>query len=271
MTTHHDFEGLAAGYALHALEPEDEQLLAAHLLTCRSCVRLVADTAVVTTAFAEALPVETPPPGLRDAILRAAEAEPRGRASDTDLPVSPPAPGRSAPAASARDHSPSTRPRRTQTRLRVAIGALAAAVGIAVAVPVTLAVSDTGNGTGAQTPLAVALLQPGAHAVSLTGSGAAAKSAVARAVVSDKGIYFLADGLPANDAGRTVYVLWAANTAGQLSPVATFDVHTGKPVQVAATQVPYQARDISMVAVSFEPGRAAPAKPSDVVLSSKSA
>ena len=45
MSDHEDFEGLAAGYALHALEPEEEQRLAAHLLTCQDCARLVADAA----------------------------------------------------------------------------------------------------------------------------------------------------------------------------------------------------------------------------------
>jgi hypothetical protein len=151
----------------------------------------------------------------------------------------------------------------------VAIGALAAAVAVAVAVPVTLAVA--GGSTRTPTPLAQALLQPGAQEVSLAGSGTSVQSVVARAVMSDAGMVFLADGLPANNANRTVYVLWAANTSGELAPVATFDAHAGKPVELSVTKLPYQASNISMVAVSFEPGRQAPAKPSDVLLRSKAA
>jgi hypothetical protein len=163
----------------------------------------------------------------------------------------------------------SGRPQRRQTRIRVAIGALAAAVAVAIAVPVTLAVS--GGSPQTPTPLAQALLHPGAQEVSLTGSGASVRGVVAKAVMSNAGMVFLADGLPENNANRTVYVLWAANAAGKLAPVTTFDAHAGKPVQVSVTKLPYQASDISMVAVSYEPGRSAPAKPSDVLLRSKAA
>src|SRR5258708_39692490 len=75
---HADFEALAAGYALHALEPEDEQRLSAHLVSCPECARLVADTASLGAAFTDLLEPETPPPGLRERILAAATAESRG-------------------------------------------------------------------------------------------------------------------------------------------------------------------------------------------------
>ena len=73
---HSDFEALAAGYALHALEPEDEQRLSAHLMTCRECARIVADTASMGAAFTELLDAVPPPPGLRERILAAATAAP---------------------------------------------------------------------------------------------------------------------------------------------------------------------------------------------------
>ena len=277
MTTHHDYEGLAAGYALHALEPEEEQLLSAHLLSCQSCARLVGDTAAVGTAFAEGIVVETPPPGLRAAILAAAAAEPRvpgarhalDHVQASDSARDPDPPTHRAPERTGRvidRGARASRFRRLQTRSRVAVGALAAAVGIAVAVPVTLAVSNSGSGgSGGSGRLATALLQPNAREVSLSGS---AKTAVAKAVVSDSGIYFLASGMPVNDTAKTVYVLWAANKAGDLVPVQTFDVSSGKPVAVDASKVPFKAGDISAVAVSYERGRTAPKTPSHVVLTS---
>ena len=78
---HAHYEGLAAGYALHALEPEDEQRLSAHLLTC-----LTAPGWSPTPRRSEPLsPIcsdqPAPPPGLRHRILDAAAAEPRRRPS----------------------------------------------------------------------------------------------------------------------------------------------------------------------------------------------
>lgn len=282
MTEHEDFEGLAAGYALHALEPEDEQRLAAHLLTCHSCATLVADAAAVGASFAELallaeiseLPAEEPPQGLRARILEAAAAEPRV----SSRAVNQPGPSVSAPrsteaplAPKARTAVPRPRTRRLQLRSRIAVGALAAIVGIGVAVPVTLAVADNGKSTTSNQALADALLQKGAREITLHGSGASSEDISAKAVMSDKGVYLVADGLPANDKANSVYVLWAANDHGVRTAVATFDVHQGSTVQLTAKQLPFKMADISQVAVSFERGRVAPASPTKVVLSGTAA
>src|SRR5438132_13164530 len=88
---HAEYEALAAGYALHAREPEDEQLLSAHLVTCLSCARLVADTALLGAAFADLLEPETTSPGLRDRVLAAAAAQPRSLPEPLGAPRIPPA------------------------------------------------------------------------------------------------------------------------------------------------------------------------------------
>lgn len=69
---------LTAGYALHALDPEEEQLYEAHLGRCRSCQADLADFALVTAALAHASPPAIPPLRLRRRVLAAARAE-RGR------------------------------------------------------------------------------------------------------------------------------------------------------------------------------------------------
>ena len=161
MSDHDGFEGLAAGYALHSLEPEDEQRLAAHLLSCHSCARLVADTAAVGAAFADLIPVEAAPPGLRARILEAAAAEPRSpvaRAGHAVRPRVAVTPDRSPGVLSRPSAAPGgpihrDRVRRLQMRSRVAVGVLAAVVGVGVAVPVTLAVSDRGNSGTSNTTL----------------------------------------------------------------------------------------------------------------------
>lgn len=260
---HAHYEALAAGYALHALEPEDEQHLSVHLLTCLSCARLVADTALLGAAFADLLESEPPPPGLRDRILAAAAAEPRP--SPESLPA-PPAVSMPAgpPAVAAAPAKPPGR--RWQLRERILVGALAAAIGVGVAVPVTLAASHHGSaGTSA---LAQALLQPNAQEVTLKGATGAV---LARAVMWDKGMYLLANGLPVNDRSRSIYVLWAANAQGQRRAIGTFDVRGSAPVQMTADKLPFTPAQIRQLAISYEPGRSAPAQPSDVVLSGSAA
>jgi hypothetical protein len=235
---HADYESLAAGYALHALEPEDEQRLSAHLITCLSCARLVADTALLGSAFAELLEPEAPPPGLRARILAAATAEPRPLPEQVAAPRIPTAV--SAPAAPAQVvPAPSKSAGRPwRLRERVLVGALAAAIGVGVAVPVTLAASHR-SGTGSTSALAQALLQPNAQEVTLKGTTGAS---LARAVMSDKGMYLLANGLPINDRSRSIYVLWAANAQGQRRAIGTFDVRSSTPVQMSADKLPFTPR-----------------------------
>jgi hypothetical protein len=160
-----------------------------------------------------------------------------------------------------------------QLRSRVAVGALAAAVGIAVAVPVTLAVADSGRSAGTNSAVEQWLLTPGSRVVTLTGTGTgtATDTAAAKAVMTNQGVYLVANGLPANDTDDSVYVLWAADTHGVRSALATFDVHGTSPVALKATDLPFKTSDVSQVAVSFEAGRKAPASPTHVVLSGTTA
>ena len=53
---HEAFDELAVGWALHALEPEDEAAFTAHLAGCRQCAQTVAETAEVMAALATDLP-----------------------------------------------------------------------------------------------------------------------------------------------------------------------------------------------------------------------
>ena len=266
---HAEYEALAAGYALHALEPQDEQRLSAHLMTCPGCARLVADTASLGAAFADLLEAEAPPVGLRERILAAAAAEPR-QVRERILPEPPAADSAPAPAPA---RTPPAVPRRLPTqrrflRGRFAVGAFAAAIAVAVAVPVTLAASHHGSGGSgtSSTALAQWLLQPSAHEVALSGS-----SGTATAVLTDQGVYLVAGGMTPNDRASSVYVLWAADAGGQRRAVTTFDVRGGAPVQVTTGKLPYAASSIRQLAISFEHGRTAPAQPTDVLLTGTAA
>lgn len=262
MSGHEDFEGLAAGYALHALEPEDEQRLAAHLLTCQACSRTIADAAAVGSAFADLVVVEErPSAGLRDRILAAAAAEPRERiVSRTPESVVWPDPF---PGAARGSRGKAEMARRFNARSRILVGAMAAIIGVGVAVPVTLSVSG-GHSKNVDPALAAALMVPGARLVTLTGDSRT--SASAEAVVTDKSVVLVADRLPHNNRSNSTYVLWMAGGTGAPVAVATFDATAGSPVVEAVEKLPMPASEIRHIAVSHESGRKAPASPTDIVV-----
>lgn len=66
---------LTAGYALHALSPQEEREFEAHLAGCRRCQEELASFSEAASALAFAAPAEQPPPALRGRILAAARAE----------------------------------------------------------------------------------------------------------------------------------------------------------------------------------------------------
>src|SRR3954466_3686218 len=76
--THAAFDELAAGHALNALEPGDEQTFLAHLDGCAQCQRSLADFSEVAAGVAPRSadePQEQPPPELWVSIRQQVEAE----------------------------------------------------------------------------------------------------------------------------------------------------------------------------------------------------
>src|SRR5881397_3387372 len=70
-----DIHSFAAAYALHALDPGDEQRFEAHLAGCDRCRVDVAGYLESATALAAAVEPADPPAELRDRILTQARAE----------------------------------------------------------------------------------------------------------------------------------------------------------------------------------------------------
>lgn len=295
---HEEFEGLAVGQALHALEPGDEQRLAAHLISCPRCARIVVDAAALGAALASTLDPVAPPPGLRARLLAAAADEPRpaptglterregagaSKAGSTPPLSSPssrtlhswqvePATAKAArakdapsvPEQSTSGHSTSghSKPLWRRPRVLALTAVLAGILGAGVAVPATLSLTRSGSDS-TQTALAQAMAAPGTRSVALTGGG----GATGRAVVSNKGLFLVVAGLPHNDAHTTTYVLWGTTTGGGRQALATFDVSGHSPVVIAQPGLGNLPEGTGF-AVSYEKGRAAPAQPSDVMLTS---
>jgi Anti-sigma-K factor rskA, C-terminal len=73
---HGDWDALAVGWALSALDPADEARFADHLPGCARCTSTVQESLHTVADLAYALPEETPPRRLRRRILDSVAAEP---------------------------------------------------------------------------------------------------------------------------------------------------------------------------------------------------
>jgi hypothetical protein len=88
---HGEWDALAVGWALSALDPEDEECFADHLPGCDRCTATVRESLYTVADLAYALPDEAPPPSLRSRLMAAVASEPRtpALAQEADLPGEP--------------------------------------------------------------------------------------------------------------------------------------------------------------------------------------
>jgi hypothetical protein len=254
---HAVFDELAVGWALHALEPEDETIFAAHLGGCPRCLQTIAETSEVMAAMAADLAVVEPSEALRTR-LSAAVAE-------TEQVPAPSRTQRTLGLARLAVEVPAPRARRSFRRLAPAAlvaAAVAAIVGLA-GWNVVLARSqdDLRSTVAAQSQVMNSLLTPGHQAIApLRDKG----TPLATVVASDHRVDVVARDLSVNNPVRSTYVLWGmrGNT-----PVAlgTFDVvrHDLDLRHVSADQAGLDR--YTTFGVSLEPGRRAPAAPTHMV------
>jgi Anti-sigma-K factor rskA len=257
---HAGFDELAVGWAMHALEPEDESFFAAHLAGCARCAATVAETSEVMAAMASDLPQAEPSEGLRDRIRAAVE-----ETEQVPAPVPGPAarPVRPVPA--------DPGPRRvveqpSRWRRAIPVGLVAAAVAAIVGLGVwnVVLASD-------RQELQSTVAQQSAFMDSLFADGEATVAPmthrgemVAMMVARDDEMGIVPAALSANDAHDTTYVLWGLGE-GAPTALATFDVE--RP-QLKVQTVGSEKTDLSGFSgfgISLEPGRQAPSIPTDIV------
>jgi hypothetical protein len=253
---HTPFDELAVGWALRALEPEDESLFAAHLSGCARCAATVAETTELMAAMAGDLPQPEPSEGLRDRIRAAVE--------QTEQVPGPEAPA-VRPAASAPE------PRRAveqRSRWRRALPTALVAAGIAAIVGLGLwnvvLTSDRQELQATvteQSQVMDGLLSPGRAMIApLNHDGRSVATVVAR---GDE-VQVITHGLSVNDAGSTTYVLWGmgGETAQALG---TFDV-TRSQMDLKTVGSGLTGFDqFPTFGISLEPGQQAPSLPTEVV------
>jgi anti-sigma-K factor RskA len=238
---HSEYEQLAAGYVLGALEPDDEHVFQRHLGGCSECEANVRDLEAVVGTLAYAAPPVDPPETLWASIQREVRREAR------------PEPRRAQPPPQPRP----VRPRRWASPLVARLAAAAAIVAVAALSVWNLNLRDENAGyrdrVTALEQAARLLNEPNTDKVTLKGSAAQAQATVLAAEGQDRGV-LVVENLPPLQRGK-VYELWGIPDRGTGRPqkARVFTVPLRRQsVQTLEFQVPIQRGTV--FAITEEPG-----------------
>jgi hypothetical protein len=257
---HAPFDELAVGWALHALEPDDEAVFLAHLAGCERCPVTVSETQDVMSAMATDLPQPEPSEGLLQRI-RAAVEETEQLPAPTAAAVPP----------AARPVPVVPGPRRV-TQLRsgwrraMPVGLVAAAVAAIVGLGLWNVVLTSDRQqlqatVAEQGAVMNGLLAPGRATIApLQEDGKAVATVVARGDEVD----VITHGLSVNDANSTTYVLWGMG-GETAQPLGTFDVTSSQMAMKTVGSGLTGFDQYGTYGISLEPGRKAPSLPTEVV------
>lgn len=254
---HARFEELAAGHALHALEPEDEQVFATHLAGCARCERDLAEHQTTLAHLAYAPDAAEPPPALLDGIRGGVLAS--GRGASFPVAAAPPA---------APDELQRRREARRMRRAGVWVGVAAAAALVVSLGGWNVWLQQERNSdaelTGELASVVAQLRDEETDTVPLSGDGG---DVVAVALMNRDDMSLVVDGLPVNEDGTT-YVLWGESRYGDRRAVGAFDVtETGLDV-LDGMRMQDSVSGLTRLMVTHEKGEAAPPIPTLPVLAS---
>jgi len=259
---HARYDELAVGWALHALEPEDESLFLIHLAGCDRCAATVAEANEVMAAMSTDLPQSEPSEGLLQRIRA-------GVGENAQLPEPPD----EAPAAAA------VQPRRLIAGARSAAGppqgwrrvlsvalvaaALAAIIGLGLWNVVLSSDREKLQATVAQQNAVMnGLLSPGRATIAPL--KAPDGKSVATVVARGDQVDLIMQGLAVNDPRSTTYVLWSMD-AGNAESLGTFDVTSSQTAMKTVGSGSTGFDQHGIYGISLEPGRKAPSRPTEVV------
>ena len=243
---------LAVGWALHSLEPAEESLIAAHLPECPICARVASETEEIGAMLGLSVPELIPSAELEQRILSVTGT----RWTEPVVPLVAPA--------------PPERPisRLSGRRFKELVGVAAAILVVAAVVLGVRVVQLDGQLDQAQRQTAAlseavrSAADPAAVRVPLVATDG---QPVGMVLASRDQVAVVPTHLPRNRTADQTYVLWGL--AGK-TPVAlgAFDV-SGDTPQLHAVPSAARTGTFTGYAVSLEPGRRAPAVPTEVVAS----
>lgn len=248
LTAHCPLTELAVGWALHALEPAEEALVAAHLLDCSECTRTVGETERVGAALGLSIPEVAPSPELERRVLAVTSA---GTAPVIPL------------------KQPTARPTAVMQPFSRVLAAAAAMVLVAASVALGIRVVQLDGERDQAVRQSTAMfeaIQRVADPESVRVPLVTEDGRTMGMVLAGHGeVTVVATGLPDNRLADQTYVLWGLDHAAP-TPLTTFDVAPDAPVLHDVPSV-LGAGEFTGYAVSLEPGRHMPAAPTTVVAS----
>jgi len=260
---------LATGWAVHALEPDDEAAFARHLPGCAECeaeVQATGDVAVLLAADVEQL---DPPAHLRAAVLNAARSPQVPRQSHpvgmTPRELAPVAQRRSPQRRSSRSAGRFSTSRRN---LVAAASAVLLAFGAVAGWAGTTVFNQQGSTSGSaldEQNVMLALTDPSVRKVALTDKGSTTPMALLLA--GPNGSTVLPVHMPAV-ASSSQYVLWGVPDGAGAKPVPLGgvsrdgDAHGARSVAAMSPSAP---ASFTRFAVSIEPAGSTPIAPTTTV------
>ncbi|MEO7196023.1 MAG: anti-sigma factor [Pseudonocardiaceae bacterium] len=262
---------LAVGWALHALEPAEESLVAAHMPECPTCSSTAAQAEEVSATLGLSVPEVAPSAALEQRVLSVTGV----RAAAPPVPPAPmPAPA-SAPMPAPASVSLSVPPpaRRVTMPAWLRAGELVAAV-VLVAAAMVLGVrvvqlnGELKQAQGQVTDVTQAIRSaedPAAVRVPLFAEDG--RAVVGMVLASRNRVAVVTTGLRSNRVQDQTYVLWGL-TGGAPIALAAFDVALRAP-RLRAVPAATGTGQFTGYAVSLEPGRHTPTAPTDVVAMSR--
>jgi len=244
------WEELAAGFALHALDPEEEVAFRAHLADCGTCQATLDDDSLVAAQLASLVDDTTTaaPPWSRIRPVLGAPQQP-------EESLRPPQPLRPMPA---RPDTAVRLPHQRHARLLAAAAAFVGLAGVAVA---GWQIADRSGGSGG-VPSAVSACRASSscHVVRLL---ADSKAEAGDVLVREGSAAVVPTAMPALDASH-VYVLWQIPRDGRPTPVAALPhVASSKAGEAVTLVIPYA--DTTAFAMSVERADQVPTQPTKVV------
>jgi Anti-sigma-K factor rskA len=292
---HGEWDALAVGWAMSALDPEDEAILLPHLAVCDRCTELVAETTLTVGDIGFSVPDEAPPPELRDRLMAAVRNEPRvGGGAPPIAGWAPPPPGPPGPAGPSGPLGPPARPgpgpdswrsapppvpppagdvvplapRRARRWQPITAAAAAAALVVGLAgwnVKLHGDQSDLRGSLAQRNEVITELTRPGVLKVApITPPGS--DTELGMIITRADGITLFANGLPTTAGGATQYWLWALTgpTDAAPKPLAAFDV-TGNGPTAQVVSAGGGDLEAPVYAISTEARGSHPLKPIKVV------